>query len=140
MKFEIRRAKKDDLEDIATLINDNLSKHIPTDFDKLSILLENSMSEYFVATKNLQIVGHACLHIVTNIRGGKIGYIEDVVTHQKHRGSYIATMLLDEIAKHARTKSCYKLIAICDHSMEKFYANRNFSLTKRALIQMLTQE
>jgi glucosamine-phosphate N-acetyltransferase len=74
-----------------------------------------------VATHNGKVVGYGSVVIETKIRGGKVGHIEDVVSHSEKRNKGLGKMITDKLFDIAKTNNCYKVSLQCQQQNIQFY-------------------
>ncbi len=74
-----------------------------------------------VAIKRSVVVGYGSVHLGKNIRDGKIGFIEDIVTHYEYREQGIGKLILDSLHEIAFKKACYKVTLQCKEHNSLFY-------------------
>ena len=55
---------------------------------------------------------------------GKVGHIEDIVTHKDYRKQKLASYLIFYLKKLARKNNCYKVILNCNFEYKLFYKNK----------------
>lgn len=71
-----------------------------------------------VAMIDDKIVGYGSVVIETKIRGGKMGHIEDIVSHPDHRKSGIGQAIVNALTQIANNQNCYKVSLQCkDHNI-----------------------
>jgi len=91
------------------------------------VVAEDTHSGALLGTASL-IVEHKL------IRGcGRVGHVEDVVTHEKARGCGVGRALLGRLAELAREAGCYKVILDCADKNAAFYEKSGY---RRAELQM----
>ena len=91
------------------------------------VVAEDAHSGALLGTTSL-IVEHKL------IRGcGRVGHVEDVVTHEKARGRGVGRALLGRLAELAREAGCYKVILDCADKNAAFYEKSGY---RRAELQM----
>ena len=91
------------------------------------VVAEDAHSGALLGTASL-IVEHKL------VRGcGRVGHVEDVVTHEKARGRGVGRALLGRLAELAREAGCYKVILDCADKNAAFYEKSGY---RRAELQM----
>jgi len=71
-----------------------------------------------VALIDGKVVGYGTLIIETKIRGGKLGHIEDIVSHNDFRKKGIGKAILESLFEIALDYGCYKVALACmEHNM-----------------------
>lgn len=136
MTLSIRKATRDDLEDILAL-------YAEPDIDNGNVLdlysaesVFNKMKLYpnyalYVAAIDNQIVGSFALLIMDNLAhiGAPSAVIEDVVVHSKWRGKGIGEQMIQFAMEKAKEQKCYKLALSCSINRDrahKFYESLGF--------------
>ena len=74
-----------------------------------------------VAVLDNLVVGYGSLTIETKIRGGKIGHIEDIVTHSEYRKQGIGIIILDRLYEIWRENGSFKFALECKEHNVSFY-------------------
>jgi glucosamine-phosphate N-acetyltransferase len=72
-------------------------------------------------------VGYGVVLIEQKIRGGKVGHIEDIVSHPLHRGKGLGRALVEALSKEAFDLGCYKVGLHCQPHNVAFYEKCGFS-------------
>ena len=57
-----------------------------------------------------KVIGFGSLHLSRKIRGGIIGFIEEIVVIENYRGRGIGKLIMRELIDNARNENCYKLV------------------------------
>lgn len=71
-----------------------------------------------VALSDGKVVGYGTILIETKIRGGKMGHIEDIVSHKDFRKKGIGKAILDGLFEISVDHGCYKIALACmDHNV-----------------------
>lgn len=86
-----------------------------------------------VAVLDAQIVGYGFIAIVTKIRGGKMGYIEDIVSHSLFRKKGIGRAIVDALSNVAKVNGCYKVALQCKEHNVKFYEKCDYEVSGLAM-------
>ncbi len=74
-----------------------------------------------VALIDDKIVGYGTVIIGTNIRGGKMGHVEDIVSHNDFRNEGIGKAILVSLYEIAVDNECYKIALACKEQYIPFY-------------------
>ena len=82
-----------------------------------------------VAIFKEQVVGYASLTLTTTIRGGKLGHIEDVVSHPDHQRQGIGKALIHNLSELGKELGCYKIVLCCKAHNIDFYRKCGFETT-----------
>ena len=86
-----------------------------------------------VAVLDAQIVGYGFIAIVTKIRGGKIGLIEDIVSHSLFQKKGIGRAIVDALSNIAKVNGCYKVALQCKEHNVKFYKKCGYEVSGLAM-------
>ena len=132
----IRKIKKNDLIDILELLQ-LISKFKPQ-ISSLNHLWDNQLLKQknfyaFVAILDERIVGYGSVAIQTGIRGGKIGYIENIVTHPNFKNKGIGKTILETLFNISKANNCYKIILQCKEENVGFYKKCNYDVSGIAM-------
>ena len=132
------------LMELYTQLNNN---PVPEDSERLRKLWDTVMSDrnhhIIGAEVDGRIVSSCVCVIVPNLTHGQRPYalIENVVTHEDHRGRGLATACLDYAKKLAACENCYKMMLLTGSKQEStlnFYRRSGYnSEDKTAFIQWL---
>jgi glucosamine-phosphate N-acetyltransferase len=90
-----------------------------------------------VVISNGTVIGFGYIALVKNIRGGCIGFIEDIVVSQSFRGKGVGTLIIDYLADLGRKYGCYKLVLQCKEDTMPFYGRLGFKHTGSAVQMFL---
>ena len=134
MKIEITNAKKIYFSQIIKLLqvisdfypNKNTEEIIWENFinqkDVYSFIVLDCDAESF----DQKLVGFGSLHLSRKVRGGVIGFIEDIAILENYRGKGIGKLLLKKLITKAKEESCYKLVLECKAENSEFYQKIGF--------------
>ena len=131
----IRAIKQNDMDAVIDLLQ-LVSEFKPSKFDFLSIwnrFYEQSHVHSLVAVMDNQIVGYGSIVIEKKIRGGKMGHIEDIVSHSLSRKIGIGKAVVDALFKIAKENGCYKVALSCKEHNVEFYKNCNYEISGVAM-------
>lgn len=94
----------------------------------------------FVAEIEGQVVGAITLLVEQKFthNGGKVGYIEDVVTRKGWERRGIGRALVSKALEQARQEGCYKIVLECSEDYVSFYEKFGFELHSHAMRLDLT--
>ena len=73
-----------------------------------------------------KVIGFGSLHLSRKIRGGIIGFIEEIVVLENYRGRGIGKLIMRELIDNARNENCYKLVLECREEKKSFYEKLGF--------------
>ena len=79
-----------------------------------------------VALREGEVVGFAVLLVEEKVRGGRLGHIEDVVSHPDFRGLGVGRFIISELTDIASTMGCYKVALHCHEQNVGFYEQCGF--------------
>lgn len=92
-----------------------------------NFLKEKNIQVWIIEDKN-EIVGTGTLlfeqKLIHNF--GIVAHIEDLVISKNFRRQNYGKILIENLIKKAKEKSCYKVILNCDAKIEDFYNKCNF--------------
>jgi GNAT superfamily N-acetyltransferase len=133
--FEVRPARESDLADLLVLYQ-HLNRSDPPlgteTAEKIwGDLLGRPGVTVYVAELAGRLTGSCMLVIVPNLtRGGRpYALIENVVTHEAHRGLGIGQAVLSAGINHAWRENCYKIMLMTgrkDEAINRFYEKAGF--------------
>ena len=86
-----------------------------------------------VATENEEVVGYGAVVIEKKIRGGKMGHIEDIVSHPNKRNMGIGKMIVNALYEIAKTNQCYKVSLQCQQHNISFYEKCKYKVSGTAM-------
>jgi glucosamine-phosphate N-acetyltransferase len=126
--ISVRSVKQEDMTYVIDLLQ-SLSKFKPAP-SKYSLIWDRfnrqSNTHSLVAIIKNEIVGYGSIIIEAKIRGGKVGHIEDIVSHKKYRNQGIGKKVLNALYKIAKKNNCYKIILQCKEKNLGFYQNNHY--------------
>jgi len=92
-------------------------------------MCQQSNIHSLVAIIDEKIVGDASVLIETEIRGGKMGDIEDIIFHPNYRKKGIGKAIVDTLFEVAKANGCYKVtLQYKEHNFE-FYEKCNYKIS-----------
>jgi GNAT superfamily N-acetyltransferase len=103
-------------------------------------VLENPRCRYFGGFVSGELVSCCTIMVIPNLtRGGRpYGLIENVVTHQEHRGHGYGKAMLTQALEFGWSHSCYKVMQMTgrkDDVTHYFYESAGFdSQSKKAFV------
>lgn len=129
-EINISPARKDHLLEITEILQ-SVSKFEPSNEDVLK-MWDNftNQSNYYglVALHNGKVIGYGSIFFITKIRGGKMGQIDEIATHENFRMKGVASLIMKYLCDLAIKNKCYKISLSCKENNISFYENKNFSL------------
>ncbi|MDB0070725.1 GNAT family N-acetyltransferase [Gammaproteobacteria bacterium] len=108
----------------------SISEYNPlnSDLKKIWDLFEVQTNVFaFVAINDKNVLGYGSIVISRNIRGGKIGFIEDVVISKKYRNLGIGKKIICTLEGAAHDHLCYKIVLQSTKNSTEFYQKLDFS-------------
>ena len=126
----VREIKKNDISFVIELLQ-SISKYKPSkrEYPNIWNKFKNQKNIHaLVATTNNKVVGYGSIVIETKIRGGKMGHIEDIVSHKSFRKIGIGKAIVDKLFILAKKKGCYKVALQCKKHNVSFYKKCNYKI------------
>ena len=131
MSLKIRQTVKADMIEIVGLLQ-GISDYKPNKilFDKIWENFNNQKNVYSVVAQidNL-IVGYGAIVVEIKIRGGKMGHIEDIVSHSEFRKKGVGKAIVNALFEIAKENDCYKVALQCKEHNVSFYNKCNYELS-----------
>ncbi len=84
-----------------------------------------------------KVIGFGSLHLSRKIRGGIIGFIEEIVVLENYRGRGIGKLIMQELIDNARNENCYKLVLECREEKRYFYEKLGFDCSGHSMSLIL---
>ena len=128
MVLKIRKALKKDIDQVTNLLS-QISPYKPTkkNYSKIwSNFKKQKHHHSIIAYQKNLILAYGTVFIETKIRGGKVGHIEDIVTHPKYQKIGIGKKILQKLYNIAKKEKCFKIMLQCQHKNLKFYKKCNY--------------
>ena len=122
-KISIRAIMQSDMDAVIELLQ-SMSNFKPSKSEYLPIwnsFCQQTNVHSLVAVMDNQIVGYGSIIIETKIRGGKMGHIEDIVSHSLFQKKGIGKAILNGLFNVAKVNCCYKVALQCKENNVKFY-------------------
>lgn len=127
--IEIQNVRTEHVRAVIKLLQD-ISSYLP-DADEDELILKHLQQSFVfsvVAVLKEHVVGYASSLIYTNIRGGSMMFIEDVVVDSSLRNRGIGNRLLTHLRGVAEGKGCYKITLCCQDRNIRFYESCGYHL------------
>lgn len=127
----IRKIEKQDMNNVIELLQ-LISEFNPDKSEYSNIwnsFIKQNNQYSLVAIINNKIVGYGSVIIEVKIRGGKIGHIEDIVSHPSYRTMGVGKTIVDALFDIAKANNCYKVTLLCKEHNIKFYEKCNYQLS-----------
>lgn len=123
-----RALAKKDMADVIDLLR-SISPYAPPDelYDGIwrDFSRQENVISLVVEAEGIA-VGYGLVLIEQKIRGGKVGHIEDIVTHPQHRRRGLGMELVEALTKEAFDLGCYKVALHCQPHNVAFYEKCGF--------------
>ena len=133
--FLIRPIERNDINSVVELLQ-SISDYTPSKSEYSSIwsdLCKQSNAHALVAIVDKHIVGYGTIIFETKIRGGKMGHVEDIVSHSNYRKKGIGMAILDALHDLAKANGCFKIALQCKEHNIDFYKKCNYELSGVAM-------
>ena len=127
--LKICSIQKEHMPSVIKLLQ-SISEYNPlnSDLKKIWDLFEVQTNVFaFVAINDKNVLGYGSIVISRNIRGGKIGFIEDVVISKKYRNLGIVKKIICTLEGAAHDHLCYKIVLQSTKNSTEFYQKLDFS-------------
>ena len=124
----VREIKKTDMPVVIELLQ-SMSEFKPAETEYTRIwdgFVQQANAYSIVAIIKDTVVGYGSVVIGKNIRGGKIGHIEDIVSHSNYRQKGIGKTIVEALFDKAKADGCYKVALQCSENNIKFYEKCNY--------------
>lgn len=133
----IRKAKKDDIEQLCILLDYLFSLEVEFVPNKelqvkgLSTILDDSnIGEIFVALEDDKIIGMVnLLYTVSTALGNRVAILEDMIVDPEYRKQGIGTKLIEYALEKAKSAGCQRVTLLTDSEnlkAQKFYRDQGF--------------
>jgi glucosamine-phosphate N-acetyltransferase len=133
--ISIRAIVQSDMDEVIELLQ-SISEFKPSKSDFLPMwnsFCEQANVHSLVAVMNSQIVGYGSIVIEKKIRGGKMGHIEDIVSHSMFQKKAIGKAVVDALFNVAKANDCYKIVLQCKEHNIKFYEKCGYEVSGVAM-------
>ena len=74
---------------------------------------------------------------IEKIRGGLIGFIEDIAVIEEYRMRGIGNKIINELIKKGKNRGCYKLVLECREETNNFYKKIGFNESGLSMTMIL---
>jgi len=105
-------------------------------YDSYKFFYENLNDNHIILVieKDNKIVSTGTALIETKLihNSGKVGHIEDIVTHKDYRGNGYAKKIINKLKKYITQQDCYKVILNCSHE-NKLYYEKNVNMKQKGI-------
>jgi glucosamine-phosphate N-acetyltransferase len=132
MSIEIAKVERVHMGDVVGMLYRNISNFMPkeNELDDIwaSFSLQNNVHSIIALIDGI-IVGYGSIVIETKIRGGRMGHIEDVVSHENYRHKGIGRTIIDSLFQIGKDEGCYKVALQCREYNGAFYEKCGFSVS-----------
>ena len=129
MNISLVEVKKNHMSSIIEILQ-SISDYRPNEKDYHEIWDKfQSQTNYFglvALDEKLDVVGYGSIFIQQNIRGGKIGQIEDITVHPDFRKRGLGKLLINALVQISQKERCYKVSLSCKENNLSFYQKCDF--------------
>jgi glucosamine-phosphate N-acetyltransferase len=129
--IEVSLVKKEQMSEVIDLLQ-SISEFKPKSdqYDRIWSDFDSQPNVHaVVAVLDNLVVGYGSVTIETKIRGGKIGHIEDIVTHPDFRQQGIGITILDRLYEIGRENGTFKFALECKEHNVPFYEKCDYVLS-----------
>ena len=133
--ISIREVIQGDMDAVIELLQ-SISEFKPSKSNNVPIwnsFCKQTNVHSLVAVIDGRIVGYGSIVIETKIRGGKMGHIEDIVSHSLFRKKGIAKAVVDALFEVAKVNGCYKVVLQCKENNVEFYEKCGYEVSGTAM-------
>ena len=130
MIFDLTETKREHMDEVIQILK-GISPYSPPkgSYDNIWEAFKNQPNVYSrVAIYKGSIVGYGVIIIESKIRGGKVGHIEDIITHTDFRRKNIGATIVKSLYEVANSKECYKVTLHCKKEQVAFYEKCLFKI------------
>ena len=135
MIFDLIETKREHMDDVIQILKE-ISPYSPSkeSYDNIWTVFNKQPNVYSrVAIYKASIVGYGVIIIEHKIRGGKVGHIEDIVSHSDFRRRNIGASIVKSLCDIAYSKGCYKVTLHCKNEQVAFYKKCLFKIGGRGM-------
>lgn len=137
--ISIRMVEQADMTDVIELLQ-SISEFKPPKNDFPHIwdnFCQQTNVHSLIAIIDEKIVGYGSIIIEIKIRGGKMGHIEDIISHPNYKKKGIGKSIVDALFEVAKANCCYKVALQCKEHNFEFYEKCNYEISGVAMQQFL---
>lgn len=123
------------LEQVVSLLQEiSAFEPSPAEFDEIWSRFTAQKNSYpLVVLSEEFVVAFGVLLIEHKVRGGKLGHIEDVVSHPDKRGLGAGSLVVRELIELAAGQGCYKVTLHCQEHNVGFYEKQGLTSNGKSL-------
>ncbi len=134
MNIQLKKIEDKYMEEVIDLLQDiSYFKPYSLEYNSIfkSFIAQNNVLGFVAVIKendfiNEKVVGFGSLHMTRRIRGGVVGFIEDIAVYESFRKQGIGKLIISKLIDKAREKKCFKLILDCKEDKKLFYKKFGF--------------
>ena len=141
-KISIRTVQRNDIPHIIELLQ-LISEFKPSKNEHQKIwesLRRQKNFQSFVAVMDDNVVGYGAIFIISNIRGGKLGQVEDIVSHPDFSKKGVGKMIMDTLFMVAKANGCYKIALQCKEHNVEFYKKCKYEINGISMQRFLSDK
>jgi GNAT superfamily N-acetyltransferase len=132
MTIVIESVQKKHMETVINMLHNHISEFRPPK-EQLNeiwnLFAAQSNVHSVVAILNDEVVGFGSVVIETKIRGGYMGHIEDIVSHEDFRCKGIGRTIVQSLSQIAKDEGCYKVALQCKEHNVEFYQQCGYEVS-----------
>lgn len=141
VQISIEKIQRRDIIDVIELLQE-ISEFKPQmrQMDEIWEIFRSQKNVHGIVAKiDSQIVGYGCILIESKIRGGKLGHIEDIVSHPAFRKLGVGKEIVDHLCKIGQHLNCYKISLQCNKDNLEFYRKCGFDRESHAMNRLFVE-
>lgn len=125
VEIKIQRMQRSEHSRVIQLLQ-LVSKYEPKNIELDQIWEEVDQQDNMVsvvAYHSDELAGFGSIAFATKVRGGAVGYLEDIVVNPSFQKLGIGQLIVDELFHYATLRGCYKVSLCCAADNIGFYEN-----------------
>ena len=140
LKFHTESVKKEHIPEVIALLQ-SISDFSPPEnqIDRIWNEFESQPNVFsLVVIHQTRVVGYGSIIVSTRIRGGRMGHVEDIVSHHDYRGKGIGKIIMSALFEISKEQKCYKITLQCKEHNIPFYKKCHFQTSAITMQRFLT--
>ena len=140
INLEFSPLKRDQMPKVIALLQEISNfEPSPDSYDKIwsDYSAQQNVVSIVATHMNGTLVGFGTLVLETKIRGGRLGHIEDIVTHPDYVRLGVGASIVEHLSQIAQDNECYKVALHCKEHNVEFYRKSGFVSSGSALQRLL---